>query len=118
MSHKVVDLEVKLETMKKMSMLQTAETKAAMTSLEEKLSTAEEQAAESQGGLEVSEAHAKDLEQQLIKKMARRRKAEEHLHPELILPFLQLTSEPEEIAEIKKDLADVKSKIAKGAPRG
>ena len=88
MSHKVVDLEVKLETMKKMSMLQTAETKAAMTSLEEKLSTAEEQAAESQGGLEVSEAHAKDLEQQLIKKMARRRKAEEHLHPELILPFL------------------------------
>ena len=37
------------------SMLQTAETKAAMTSLEEKLSTAEEQAAERQGESEVAE---------------------------------------------------------------
>jgi len=118
MSRKVADLEAKLQTMKKMAMLQTAETKATMTSLEERLSTAEEQAAESQGELEVSEAHAKDLEQQLIKEMARRRKAEEQLHPEPF-SFLQLSaSEAEEIAEMKKELADVKSKISKERREG
>lgn len=36
----------------------------------------------------------------------------------MLLSFLQLTSEAEEIAEMKKDLADVKSKIARGRRKG
>eukprot|EP00913_Durusdinium_trenchii_P022414 g21053.t1 len=130
MSRTVADLEAKLNTMKKMALLQTAETKAALASLEEKLSLAEEEAAEKTGALDVSEAHAKDLEQQLMQEppansrgaearteMARRRKAEEEpyltgavIPTERPVSFLQMRS-VEEIAAMKAELAQVKAKI-------
>ncbi|CAE7847263.1 unnamed protein product [Symbiodinium microadriaticum] len=65
MGQKVSELEAQLTSIKRTAEVQAAETKAALVSLKEKLVFAEEKEAETEGELEVSEEHVKDLEKQL-----------------------------------------------------
>jgi len=104
LSRTVSDLEAQVDAMKRQALVQAAETKAAMVSLREKLVFAQEKEAETEGELEVSEEHVKDLTKQLKEAKARA--------PAAPMSFLQLASASEdELAATQKELAEVKSKI-------
>eukprot|EP00439_Symbiodinium_sp_Y106_P061521 s644_g9.t1 len=103
MGQQVSELEAQLTSMKRMAEVQAAETKAALVSLKEKLVFAEEKEAETEGELEVSEEHVKDLEKQLAEE-ASRRKALEAQTSGSALSFLQLDVE-DDLAATQKELA-------------
>lgn len=112
LSREVANLQAKLATMNKMDLLQAAETKAAVTGLEERLLSAEEKSAEEDGELEVSEKHSKDLAQQLAKEMARRKMAEEQVLKQKTQPvsFLQVVTD--EVTTVPQGRAPQESKLA------
>ncbi|OLP79002.1 hypothetical protein AK812_SmicGene40758 [Symbiodinium microadriaticum] len=102
MGQKVSELEAQLTSIKRTAEVQAAETKAALVSLKEKLVFAEEKEAETEGELEVSEEHVKDLEKQLAEE-ASRRKALEAQTSGSALSFLQMDAE-DDLAATQKEL--------------